>query len=142
MRIEICIVRMRIPCGRNRFDSIRIECAFDPDKCTRVDTPKEFNNCMHALRGYMSLYMHIYTVCFPYAPLSNPDSEHCPCKYSSVTLLSSQLLMYSSRSLFAVNRQESISAFSLMSFSTSALKNASDITFLDRLPIENKNPKT
>ena len=39
MRIEIRIVRMRIPCGRNRFDSIRIECAFDPDKCTRVDTP-------------------------------------------------------------------------------------------------------
>ena len=46
MRIEIRFVRMRIPCGRRRFDSIRIECAFDPDKCARVDTPnEELQNC-------------------------------------------------------------------------------------------------
>ena len=42
MRIEIRFARMRIPCGRHRFDSIRIECAFDPDKCARVDTPIDF----------------------------------------------------------------------------------------------------
>ena len=40
MRIKIRFVRMRIPCGRHQFDSIRIECAFDPDKCARVDTPR------------------------------------------------------------------------------------------------------
>ena len=39
MQIEIWFVRMRIPCGRHRFDSILIECAFDPDMCARVDTP-------------------------------------------------------------------------------------------------------
>ena len=44
MRIEIRFVRMRIPCGRRRFDSIRIECAFDPDKCARVDTPIVFES--------------------------------------------------------------------------------------------------
>ena len=53
MRIEIRFVRMRIPCGRRRFDSIRIECAFDPDKCARVDTPTEgIRNCAIALPNF------------------------------------------------------------------------------------------
>lgn len=31
--------RIRIPCERCRFESIRIKCTFDPNKCARVDTP-------------------------------------------------------------------------------------------------------
>ena len=31
--------RMCIPCGCYQFHSIGIECALDPDYCTRVDTP-------------------------------------------------------------------------------------------------------
>ena len=62
MRIEIRFVRMRIPRGRRRFDSIRIECAFNPDKCARVDTPNKtsIHICTYVQKVIVHKYVRIY----------------------------------------------------------------------------------